>query len=85
MLSESFDHLSGDLLVAMFQSAKEWAESEKVDIMNMGMCRGARMLRDTHVGLPSPIPGDFIFEGDVDGVRREFLVRDYRVIWDRPL
>ena len=84
MLTESFDNMSGNILNSMFYAAKNWACDEMVDIINMGKCRNVRMLQDTHVGLPLPEIGDFIFEGDVEGITREFLVRNYSVIWSRP-
>lgn len=84
MTTESFDHISGDILVAMFHSASKYCEEERTDITSMGMCRPAHLGGDVHVGLPHPQVGDFIFEGDVEGLRREFLVRDYRIVWSRP-
>lgn len=84
MSTESFDDMSGDVLVAMFHAARKWTSAEMADITNMGMCRNAHLLIDTHVGLPGPQPGDFVFEGTVNGVLREFMVRDYKVVWDRP-
>jgi len=68
----------------MVLAAVRFAREEMVAIRDAGQIRGARSLSDTHIGLPTPIPGDFIFEGTVSGVRREFLVRNSAVIWHRP-
>jgi hypothetical protein len=78
-------YMTGDLYRAMLAAAKQYCDEEMVDMTDIGQARCARVAQDTHAGLPLPQTGDIVFEGTVDGVRREFLVREYAVVWSRPI